>query len=233
MGNHTLYSVLDTHQELFTPGLGTLKGYQAKIIVEAGAQPHFCKARTVPYVLRAKVEEELTHLEQEGIIELVQFADWATSIVPVMKNDGKSVQICGDFKLTINQASKLDRYPIPQIEDLFDKLTGDKSLSKLDMGQAYQQVILDEDSRPYAVINTHKGLYPYNWLPFGISSAPGIFQCVMEGLLGGIPGVVVYLYSILITSHTKAEHLATLDKVLQKLWDSIYVKTNVSSWFHQ
>ena len=111
------------------------------------------------------MEEELTHLEQEGIIELVQFADWAAPIVSVMKDDGKSVRICSDFKLTINQASKLDHYLILRIEDLFAKLTGGKSFSKLDMSQAYQQVILEEDSRPYAVINTHTG--------FGISSAPG------------------------------------------------------------
>ena len=162
MGNHTLDSDLDTHQELFTPGLGTLKGHKAKIIVEAGAQPRFYKARTVPHALRRKVEEELMRLEQEDIIKPVQFADWATSIVPVMKNDGKSVQICGDFKLTIIEVSKLDCYPIPRIEDLFAKLTGGKSFSKLDMSQAYQQVILDGDSWPYAVINAHKGLYQYN-----------------------------------------------------------------------
>ena len=102
------------------------------------------------------MEEELTHLEQEGIIEPVQFADWAAPIVSVMKDDGKSVRICSDFKLTINQASKLDHYLILRIEDLFAKLNGGKSFSKLDMSQAYQQVILEEDLRPYAVINTHR-----------------------------------------------------------------------------
>ena len=162
----------------------------------------------------------MTRLEQEGIIEPVQFADWAAPIVPVIKNDGKTVRICGDFEITINQASKLDHYPIPWIEDLFAKLTRGKSFSKLDMSQAYQQEMLDEDSWPYAIINTHKGLHQYNQLPFGISSAPGIFQCVMEELLGGIPGVVVYLDNILITGRTKAEHLAMLDKVLQKLRDA-------------
>lgn len=59
---------------------------------------------------------------------------------------------------------------------------------------------------------THIG---YNRLPFGIVLAPGTFQHVMYGLLGGIPGVVMYLDDILITGHTKTEHLATLDKVLQ------------------
>ena len=53
--------------------------------------------------------------------------------MPVVKSDGKSLPICGDFKLTINQASKLDRYPIPNVEDFLAKLTGGKAFTKLDM----------------------------------------------------------------------------------------------------
>ena len=88
------------------------------------------------------------------------------------------------------------------------------------MSQAYQQLLLDEDSKKYVVINTHKGLFRYNRLPFGISSAPGIFQRVMECLLQGIPGVTIYLDDILITGSSTEEHLRTLDKVFQKLRDA-------------
>ena len=56
--------------------------------------------------------KELDHLEKEDVITPVQFSDWAAPIVPVMKKDGKTLRICGDFKLTVNQASKLDQYPI-------------------------------------------------------------------------------------------------------------------------
>jgi len=139
-----------------------------------------------------KVEEELDRLVQECILEPVQFSEWAAPIVPVIKPD-KSVRICGDFTLTVNQASKLDRYPIPWIDDLFATLAGGESFTKLDMSPAFQQILLDEESKSYVVINTHKGLFRYNRLPFGVSSAPGVFQQVMEGLLSGIPGVVVYI----------------------------------------
>ena len=67
------------------------------------------------------------------------------------------------------------------------------------------------------VIHTHKGLFQYNRLPFGVSSAPGIFQRVMESLLGDIPGVVVYIDGILITGKTDEEHLAALEEVLKRL----------------
>ena len=67
------------------------------------------------------------------------------------------------------------------------------------------------------MINTHKGLFRYTGLPFGISSAPGIFQKAMETLLQGIPHVTVYIDDILITGETEADYLQTLDKVLEHL----------------
>ena len=109
------------------------------------------------------------------------------------------VRLCGDFKLTVNKASQLDKYPIPKIEDLFAKMAGGQKYTKLDLYQAYQQMELEEESRRYVVINTHRGLFEYTRLPFGVSSAPGIFQRVMESILRGIPNVVVYLDDILIT----------------------------------
>ena len=81
--------------------------------------------------------EELDRLEQQKVIEPVQMSEWAAPIVPVMKPDG-SIRICGDYKLTINQAAKPDVYPLPRVEDLFATLAGGKFFSKLDLAQAYQ-----------------------------------------------------------------------------------------------
>ena len=178
-----MQEVLEQHEEVFRPELGTLKGYEAKIHVDPDARPRYCKARNVLYALKEKVEQELDRLTKEGIIEPVQFSDWAAPIVPVLKSDGKSLRICGDFKVTVTQVSKLDKYPIPRIEDLFARLAGGKTFTKLDISQAYQQLMLEEESRKYVVVNTHRGLFRYNWLPFGVSSPPGIFQRAMENLL--------------------------------------------------
>ncbi len=71
------------------------------------------------------------------------------------------MRICGDYKLTVNQASKLEQYPIPKLEDLLEKLAGGETYSKLDLSHAYQQVILDESKR-YITLNTHKGLFTVN-----------------------------------------------------------------------
>lgn len=178
---------------MFQEDLGTLRGFEANIEVEPNATPRFCKARTVPYALRGKVEEALNRLVEEASWNPCNFSELAAPIVPVLKSDKESVRICGDFRMTVNPVSKLDRYLIPKIEDLFATLERGKTFTKLDLSQTYQQIqALDEESRKYVVINTHKGLFRYTRLPYGVSSAQGIFQRIMEGLLQGIPCVVVY-----------------------------------------
>jgi hypothetical protein len=76
-----------------------------------------------------------------------------------MKHDG-AVRICGDYKVTINRAAKIDRYPIPCIEELFASLSGGKQFSKLDLSHAYLQITLDAPSRRLVTINTHKEYCP-------------------------------------------------------------------------
>ena len=133
-----------------------------------------------------------------------------------MKQDG-SIRLCGDYKVTVNRAAKVDKYPLPRIDELFASLEGGRSFTKLDLAQAYQQVPLDVDSKKLTTINTPKGLYQYTRLPFGISSAPSIFQRVMENLLNDIPNVCVYIDDILVTGKTDADHLKNLDDVLTRL----------------
>ena len=90
------------------------------------------------------MEDELECLVKLRIIEPVQFSYWAVPIVVVLKSD-KECSHMRDFKLTVNTASKLDRYPIPKIDDLVVTLAGGQKFTKLDMSQAYLQLVLSDN----------------------------------------------------------------------------------------
>ncbi|XP_026054203.1 uncharacterized protein K02A2.6-like [Carassius auratus] len=212
----TLQQVLSKHEEVFKEELGTLRGTAAILHVPTDATPRFFRPRSVPYALQTKVEEEINRLLRDKIISPVKYSEWAAPVVPILKSDG-SIRLCGDYKLTVNRVSTLEQYPIPRVEDLFALLDGGKQFTKLDMSHAYQQIIMDESSKKYLTVNTQKGLFTYNRLPFGVASAPAIFQRTMEGLLQGIPGLVVYLDDILVTGVNQESHLKTLDEVLSRL----------------
>ena len=121
--------MLARYPEVFQEGLGSLKGYEAKINVDPNATPRFFKARSVPYAMREKVEAELDRLVAEGTLVPVEYSDWAIPIVAVVKSDRKSVRICGDFKVTVNPVSQLHRYLIPKIGDIFATLEGGKTFT--------------------------------------------------------------------------------------------------------
>ena len=192
-------------------------GVQTKLAVKPDAKPKFCRARTAPYALQDAIEKYLIRLQQLGAIKSVKYSDWATLIVPVPKPDG-SVRICGDFKVIINPVLQIDKRPIPKPEDLLTVLAGGQKFSKLDLSQAYQQMLLYPDDRKYTTVNTHLGLFQYQLLPFGIALALAIFQSQTEKILQGIPKTVCYLDDVLITGKDDSEHLATLEKVFDRLY---------------
>ena len=127
------------------------------------------------------------------------------------------MQLCGDYKVTINQALQVDRYPLPNPSNLFASLTGGQKFTKLDLTSVYQQVPLDEASSELVTINTHQGLYKYTWLPFGVASPPAVFQRIMDTMLQGISHVICYLDDILVMGTSDAEHLCNLSEVLRRL----------------
>ena len=134
----------------------------------------------------------------------------------VRKKDG-SLRMCGDYEMTVNQCADVDKYPLPNTENLFATLAGGQVFSKIDLSHTCQQLELDEDSQKYLTINTHKGLYRYKRLPFGASSAPAIFQRIMDQLLQGVKFTVCHLDEILISWGSPEEHLAILEEVFGRL----------------
>ena len=128
--------VLQRHNSLFNGQLGKLHGIEAKLNLKAEAKPDFHKARPVPFAKKSKISEKLNLLESQGIIEKVQYSEWAARIGAVDKPDG-GVRICGDFKVTVNPELEVDKFPLPRIDETFTNIIGGEKSSKLDLSHAY------------------------------------------------------------------------------------------------
>lgn len=134
----------------------------------------------------------------------------------------------------VNPNLNTEKYAILRIDDLFAEVNGFKYFSKIDLSQAYAQIILDEEARKLCTINTHKGLFRYNRLPYGISSAPGIFQRIVEQTCRKIKGVIIFLDDILIGGRTEEELLQNLYRVFQILQEIVLkVKLNKCKFFQK
>lgn len=134
------------------------------------------------------------------------------AVVPVVKKNGK-VRLYGDFKVTLDPQLMVDQYPLPRIEDILSSLSEGEKFTKLDLRQAYLHMKMSEESRKYLTVNTHKGLYQFNRLVFGVASAPAIWQRSMEQILQGIPRVHCTLDDMIVTGKDDSEHLQNLESV--------------------
>ena len=112
---------------------------------------------------------------------------------------------------------EIDQYPPPKPDDIFATLTRGKYFSKIDLTHAYQKLKLSGDSKDLVTINTHRGLYRHTRLPFGVVSAPTIFQKVMDTILQGLPNVICYLDDILLCGSTVEENLKYVEQVFLRL----------------
>lgn len=201
---------------VFSNKLGLYNKATIQLKLKDGYSSKFCKPRPLPFAIKSKVEAEIDRLVNLKILVPVQFSDWGTPIVPVIKNNG-TVRLCADYKITANPALEPDLFPLPRIEELFVKLQGGQEYTKLDLSQAYAQIGLDRTSREITTISTHKGLFQYTRLPFGLSCAPSKFQRIMEMVLQGLEGTVCFLDDILVTGNDRRQHLERVRKVLSRL----------------
>ena len=103
-----LEPLLTKHAEIFIDELWTIQPFTASQQVRSDILPKFCKARSVPFAIKEVIECELECLGSYGILTKIDYSEWAACIVAVSKKDGK-VHICGDCKLTINQALEVDQ----------------------------------------------------------------------------------------------------------------------------
>lgn len=194
----------------------SIKGYVADIVLEAESTPIFCSPYTIAYGIREKVDKEIDRLIDGGILVPVTYSRWASPMVVVQKKSG-DVRLCIDCRVTINKYVRSDHYPIPLVEDIFNEFEGCNFFSVVDLSGAFSQIELSEKSQEYLTINTHRGLLRYTRLPFGVKSALGIFQSVIDNILFGMKRVRPYMDDILIGGVNKDDCVKNTERVLRRL----------------
>ncbi|UYV65228.1 K02A2.6-like [Cordylochernes scorpioides] len=209
----------EEYPKLF-PGLGTLQGsYTIKLKDES--QPHaIYTPRRMPIPLLNKTKEQLDQMVEKGVIEKVeQPMNWCAPMVIVPKPSSNDLRICVDLT-ALSKFVKREHYPIPSVEYTLAQMGGAKLFSKLDANSGFWQIPLSEESSSLTTFLTPFGRYRFKRLPFGISSAPEVFQRKMSNLLESQSGVNCHMDDIVIWGATQEEHDERLRCVLRKLQDS-------------
>jgi len=200
----------EKYPELFT-GLGELKEEYC-IKLQPNATPYSVNvARRVPVPLMEKVKEELSRMVKEDIIKKVEGpSDWCSGIVPVLKPDD-TVRICVDLT-KLNSAVRREKLILPSVDHTLGQLGGAKIFTKLDANSGFWQIRLAEESQRLTTFITPFGRYSFKRLPFGISSAPELFQLKMFPILEGLDGVTCHMDNILMYGRSPEEHDISIEE---------------------
>ena len=190
--------------EVFSAGLGKCTKIKAKFELKENTSPNFRKKRNVPFAAIEEINDELDRLVNTDILSKVEFSELTVSMVYIGKKS-KKIWVCADFSIGLNAALKDYHYPLPSQEEDLNKLNGGKVFWKIDLNKTYLQIPVDENSYKLLGINTHRGLYKFDRLDFGIKVALAIFQQVMDTMLGGFDFTFAYLDDIVKELHR--EHL--------------------------
>ena len=188
-------SVLSPFADVFQ-GIGCLPG-EYNIQLNKDVLPVIHPPQRVPVPKKEAMKTELDKMvAYKIIIPVTEPPYWVSSVLAVPKKDG-SVRICLDPK-DLNTAIKRSHYPLPTVEDVTFRLTNAKVFSVLDAKTGFRQVKLSKNSTFFTTFNTPFGCFRWLRMPFGISSAPEIWQRKMHEAIEGLQGIEVIANDFLV-----------------------------------
>ena len=210
------------------PGLPPLRG--APFRIETGdSYPVSNRGYRHTPKEKEQVENQVKDYIEKGWIQPSK-SPYASAVLFVQKKDG-SLRMCVDYR-GLNKVTIKDKFPLPRIDDLIDKLHGASVFSSLDLQSGYHQIRVADSDVHKTAFTTHIGLYEYRVMPFGLCNAPSHFQRQMNQMFAHLPYVLVYLDDILVFSKDTEEHCDHLRIVLSTLKENqFYAKLSKCSFF--
>ena len=150
-----------------------------------------------------------------------------------VKKKGGGLRMCIDYQALNSQTVK-NRYAIPRIDELFDRLHGARVFTRLDLTSGYWQIAIAMADRHKTAFRTRYGHYEFNVMPFGLTNAPATFQSLMNDIFRDMLDVcvLVYLDNILIYSKNPGDHEKHVREVLKRLREhKLYAKPSKCAFF--
>lgn len=186
--------------------------------------PIYTKSYRYPFVHRDEVRDQITKMLEQGIIRPSDSA-WSSPIWIVPKKADASGRqkwrLVVDFR-KLNEKTIDDKYPIPNISDVLDKLGKCQYFTTLDLASGFYQVQMNPDDIHKTAFNVEHGHFEFLRMPMGLKNSPSTFQRVMDNVLRGLQNVIclVYLDDIIVFSTSLQEHITNLEKVFLRLRES-------------
>lgn len=183
--------------------------------------PIHTKTYRYPQIHKAEVEKQINEMLADGIIQN-SISPWTSPIWIVPKkldaSGKKKWRVVIDYR-KLNEKTVDDKFPIPLIEEILDRLGRSTYFTTLDLKSGFHQIEVHPKDRPKTAFSTDKGHFEFIRMPFGLKNAPATFQRVMNNILGNLIGTccLVYLDDIIVFGSSLQQHLDNLNKVLQRL----------------
>jgi hypothetical protein len=227
--------LLDEYRDVFPDdlpeGLPPKRSVDHKIELKTGSSPTSLPLRRMSPPELDELRSQLDQLSRSGFIQPSK-SPFGAPILFVKKKDG-TMRMCIDYR-ALNSITIKNSYPLPRIDELFDRLQGAKVFSKIDLRSGYHQIRIAEEDIPKTAFRTRYGHFEFRVLPFGLTNAPATFMHLMHQIFRPYLDkfVLVFLDDILIFSRTPGEHEQHVRQVLALLREhKLYAKLSKCELF--
>ena len=205
------------------PGLPPMRNVAHVAPLMPGSRPPYRRNYRMTVLEKEELRRQLDELLRKGLIR-PSVSPYGSPVIFVRKPNGE-MRLCIDYR-AINKLTVRNRYPLPRVDELLDRLNGAKCFSSLDLKAGYNQIRIHEDDIEKTAITTPFGHWEYLVLPMGLANSPSVFMALMNDVFKGMEHIVcVYLDDICCFSKTPEEHLIHLRMVLNRLREhNLYAK---------
>jgi hypothetical protein len=165
--------------------------------------------------MRETAEAEIEKMLQQGVIEPSN-SPWTSPIVLCKKKDN-TVRFCVDYS-KLNHVTRKDPYPLPRIDESLDSLGGANFLCRMDLASGYWQLKMSDNDKQKTAFATHRGLFQFKCMPFGLANSPATFERLMEVVISGLQWerCLVYLDDVIVFGKTFQEPLTNFTTVFTR-----------------